>query len=214
MGRVNLNGIPYSGLNSGVLMLNGKCYTYCEGNDIEEIYTAVNSSTGTFTATVHGTYFAIVADPSFEGGVSSMSVSSTHTPIYAVTTENCPYVICELEVGDTISYSTNPNKSIFAVYKVNRTVGQRVHDVRTGDAWNRYAPSDTTKQLIAVCWSGKENSSDYMKDECQITARQLYRHFDALCALYVFVADNPSECDLNVYAYYFGEARIVAFDLI
>lgn len=183
------------------------------GRDIEEKYILVDHSTGSFTATEHGVYFAIVSNPSFEGGVSTISVTSTHTPIYIVTQENCPYVVCELEIGDVISYTTNPNKSIFAVYKINSNVGQKVHDVKYGDAWNRYAPSDTSKQLFAVCWSGRDNTSQYMRDECQITAKQLYRHFDALCAMYVFVADNPSECNLNVYAYYYGESRIVAFEL-
>ena len=188
--------------------------TIGNNKDIEEKYVITDNGSGSFTATEHGVYFAIVSNPSWEGGVATIGVTSTHTPIYITTAqENCPYVICELEIGDVISYTTNPNKSIFAVYKIYGNIGQKVHDTKYSDSWNRYAPSDTTKQLFAVCWSGRDNTSQYMKDECQITAEQLYRHFNALCAMYVFVADNPSECNLNVYSYYFGESRIVAFDL-
>lgn len=180
---------------------------------LTEVMTAFNTRTSTFTATESGLYFIATSNPSFDEGKAILTIQSDHTPIYSDLEFNGPYALCELDAGDTVTYTTNPNYSCFAVFKVNGTIGQRIHDDRTGDTYATWAPTETDKALVIVGWSGKEDNSTYVRDECKIKAKECYRYYTGRANIYVLVTDNPSLNYFQVYGWYFGENRIAAFEL-
>ena len=180
---------------------------------LTEVMTAFNQATSTFTATESGIYLIATANPSWENGHATLTIQSDHTPIYSDLEFNCPYALCELDVGDTVTYNTNPNYSCFAVYKVNGTIGQRIRDRREVDTYNTWSPTETDKALVIVGWSGREDNSTYVRDNCTIRAKECYRYYTGRANMYVLVTDNPSLNYFQVYGYWFGEDRIAAIEL-
>ena len=185
---------------------------------LTEVMTAFNRATSTFTAAESGLFFIATSNPSFDNGLASLTIQSDHTPIYRSdpgdADATCPYALCELDAGDTVTYTTNPNYSCFAVYKVNGTIGQQIHNIKTGDTYNTWIPTETDKALVLIAWNGKEENSTYVRDECTIrSAEECYRYYTGRSNMYVLVTDNPSLNYFQVYGYYFGECRIAAFEL-
>lgn len=180
---------------------------------LTEVMTAFNQATSTFTATESGLYFIATSNPSYDGGKADLTIQSDHTPIYTDLEFNGPYALCELDAGDTVTYTTNPNYSCFAVYKVNATIGQRIHDVRSTDANDNWAPAETDKALVFISWNGKEDNSTYVQDKCKIKAKELFRYYTGRSNMYVLVTDDLSLNYFWVYGYYYGECRILAIEL-
>ena len=185
---------------------------------LTEVMTEFNYRQGsiTFTATESGLYFIATSNPSFDGGLAYFTIQSDHTPIYRSGDNidaNSPYALCELDAGDTVTYTPNPNYSCFAVYKVNGTTGQKIYDVKTADRMHTWVPTETNRALMIVTWSGREDNSTYVRDNSTIRAKECYRYYTGRANMYVLVTDNLSLNYFQVYGYYYGECRILAIDL-
>lgn len=180
---------------------------------LTEVMSVFNTRTSTFTATESGLYFIASSNPSYDGGKADLTIQSDHTPIYSDLEFNGPYALCELDAGDTVTYTTNPNYSCFAVYKVNGTIGQRIRDEHKGDTTNIWTPTETNRALVLVSWTGNADNSSNVRDNCTIRAKECYRYYTGRANMYVLVTDNLSLNYFNVYGYYYGETRILAIEL-